>query len=222
MSNYAPEIPETNGVIYSEDQFLVYGIKRYCSTELPGMKLVAAREEQEAIEAAENAGLLIVDLIVRQKFTFQFMERVRKSCPTIGMLAVSHQAETVCAQRCLMAGANGFINPSSSLASLSEAIRLVSAGDVYVSQQVQNRLLAGSYSGPHNPIADLTRRELEVFYLLGQGKPPREIAAHLDLSVKTIETYRDKVKYKLGFKTTHELTRYAFEASVFRFDDGHR
>ena len=121
--------------------------------------------------------------------------------------------EILYAERALKAGAGGYIMKEEPPEKVLEAIRLVLAGDVYVSNSISNRLLHKAVHGgakKHgNFVAKLSDRELEVFQLIGLGLGTREIANKLFLSVKTVETYQANIKQKLHFKTGRELMRYA-------------
>ena len=92
------------------------------------------------------------------------------------------------------------------------AIRQVLAGEVYVSRPMRQRMLqgmAGHRKEEASAVDRLSDRELEVFRLLGSGKGTREIAEHLHLSVKTIETYRAHIKVKLNLNNASELVHSA-------------
>jgi DNA-binding NarL/FixJ family response regulator len=90
------------------------------------------------------------------------------------------------------------------------ALRKVLNGEVYTSAKIAERLKTGSRSGrPDDPVARLSDRELQVFQLIGQGRGTRRIAKELNLSVKTVETHRQRIKEKLGIKTAPQLVRYA-------------
>ena len=101
---------------------------------------------------------------------------------------------------------------------LLTAIRKVLAGEIYVSSKMGAALLQRMVGGPPKkqgslPLDRLTDREMEVFRMIGSGKPVREIAGHLFLSVKTVEAHREHIKEKLGFRTSAELLRYAIRNS---------
>ena len=96
-----------------------------------------------------------------------------------------------------------------------EAIRKVLEGKVYLSTRVTERILLGMTQGSvtddDSPLTNLSDRELEVFWLIGEGVGTSDIATRLHLSVKTIETHRDKLKKKLGIESASELNRFAMQ-----------
>jgi DNA-binding NarL/FixJ family response regulator len=98
---------------------------------------------------------------------------------------------------------------------VTEAIRSVAQGEIYLSRRMASRILSkvatGRSSGPGFAIDELTDREMAVFQMLGQGHGVNEIADRLSLSRKTVETYRRRAKEKLGFETVAELLQYAIQ-----------
>ena len=97
------------------------------------------------------------------------------------------------------------------------AIRRVLAGEVYVNAEMASRLLnqvVGRDPLERSPVENLSDRELEVFVDIGQGHATRDIAKKMCRSVKTVETYRERIKTKLNLKTGGELIRYAIQWSV--------
>ena len=104
-----------------------------------------------------------------------------------------------------------------------EAIRRVLRGDIYVSEGVRQRILRGvrGIKDKNKPSVDrLSDRELEVFRLLGEGLGTRQIVEQLNLSIKTIETYRAHIKEKLNLSSGTELVRYAVQWVEHQFDTG--
>ena len=94
-----------------------------------------------------------------------------------------------------------------------QAIRQVLTGQIYVSEKMSARILE-TFSGNRadqtsSPVARLSDREFEVFQLIGQGKGTKEIAQHLNLSVKTVEVHRANIKEKLSLTTATDLVRFA-------------
>jgi DNA-binding NarL/FixJ family response regulator len=120
--------------------------------------------------------------------------------------------EALYADRVLRAGASGYLRKEQATDNIVDAIRQVLDNQVYLSPSATARVLsqvATTDAPVKRPVETLSDRELEVFELLGDGQTSREIAARLHLSVKTVETYREKIKAKLNLKNGSELTRHA-------------
>src|SRR5262249_3202091 len=113
----------------------------------------------------------------------------------------------------LRAGARGYITKEQATQQIMEAIRQLMAGKVYLSPAMSEKLLRRTVDGgktlEHSPIDALTDRELEVLRLIGEGVKTQEIAERLHISVKTVETHRDRIKKKLDLKDGTELIRHA-------------
>lgn len=177
---------------------------------------------QEAMSLASKLkpGLLIVDISLDGNNGVELMKNLagRPGAPPI--LAYSMHDESIYAERCLRAGAKGYVMKHSPPEALLEAMRQVLKGKIYLSEPMSDRLLgklvgAGSATAPStSPIDTLSDRELEVLQLLGKGQTTSQIADSLCLSVKTVETYREHLKQKLNLANGQELLRYAIEWSL--------
>ena len=126
---------------------------------------------------------------------------------------LSMHNEALYAERALTAGARGYIMKQEAMDSVVGAVRLVLAGRIYASETVKDRIMNGLFQpagdGKTPAVNRLTDRELEVFRLIGRGLSTKEIAHTLNLSVKTIGTYRERIKEKLRIKHATELVQCA-------------
>jgi DNA-binding NarL/FixJ family response regulator len=129
------------------------------------------------------------------------------------ILVISRHEESLYAERALRAGAKGYIMKFESCDTLIKAVRKVLNGGIYVSEDISEKLLMNAMSGKKNafetPVDILSDRELEVYELIGKGKSNNEIAEQLHLAVKTIETYRSRIKDKMNFKNSTALVFHA-------------
>jgi DNA-binding NarL/FixJ family response regulator len=180
--------------------------------------LVVCGEAEDLHEAlrlvhSEQPHLAIIDMSLKESSGIDLLERIRAEAPTTRTLALSMYDEGLYAERALRAGAQGFVSKKNALDVLIDAIREILAGGIYLSPAMKNRILgrlsAAPQAGNVDPTQSLSNRELEVFQQIGQGATTREIARRLNLSVKTIETYRESVKRKLNLKNSAELTQHA-------------
>jgi DNA-binding NarL/FixJ family response regulator len=137
--------------------------------------------------------------------------------PKIKIIMLSMHDETLYALRSLRAGAKGYVMKAEALTQVTEAIRKVMAGGIYVSPRYTERLIfkviQSDGADAESPVAQLSDRELEIFQLIGKGSATRDIAASLHLSIKTVETHRAHIKEKLGLRDASELVRFAMEWS---------
>ncbi len=142
--------------------------------------------------------------------------RLRKSCPKIKILIVSHTIDDPFPRRLIEAGANGLISKKSSHDELKKALRNLMDGQLYVSAEIAQKTLAREYLmlGQQSPFETLTNRELQIMMLAVEGKRTRDISQCLSLSPKTVSTYRHRLYSKLGVKSGVELTRLAIRYGV--------
>jgi DNA-binding NarL/FixJ family response regulator len=140
----------------------------------------------------------------------------------VAMLALSMHDEAFYAKRVLQAGGRGYIMKHEGTAVLLQAIRTVLAGEIYVSAAVNASLLrflttTGRPAKPITPnddLAELSKRELQIYRLVGQGVSTKDIARQLFLSAKTVESHRANIKQKLGVDTAAALVAHAAEWHV--------
>lgn len=171
---------------------------------------------QQAI-AAQQPDLVLLDLRLGNADGLENIKALKALFGNVRILVVSQFEEMVYAERALRAGAAGYIMKDQATQTVVEAIRCVLAGQFYLSQRMSHLALAQMSemeTGTANIAPDLstlTDRELHVLSAIGSGKGPKEIANDLHLSVKTVETYREHLKYKLGLASSPQLGRFALE-----------
>lgn len=157
----------------------------------------------------------VVDISLPGGGGLELIKRVKAQHPAIRMLVSSIHEEGVYAERALRAGALGYVNKREATRTVVDAIRRVRDGHIYLSERMTERLLnravAGDPASVASPVDSLSDRELDVFESIGRGESTRAIAARLHLSGKTIETYRERIRKKLGLQTGAELARRAME-----------
>jgi DNA-binding NarL/FixJ family response regulator len=157
--------------------------------------------------------LAIIDLSLRGSSGLELVKNSHASYPKLRILVLSMYDETLYAERVLRAGAAGYIMKQEAAENVLVAIRRVLGGGVYLSEKMSSKLMHQWVGGkPHEGgslLEQLSDRELEVFGLIGQGRSTRQIAEHLRLSVKTVESHRAHIKEKLNLKDANELVHTA-------------
>ena len=165
------------------------------------------------IVVKEKLDLAVLDISLPDRNGLELIKDIRSVKPELPILIISMHDEALYAERVLRAGARGYIMKQEGGKKLLQAIRQVLTGQIYVSEKMSARILE-TFSGRKteqsaSPVARLSDREFEVFQLIGQGKGTKEIAQHLNLSVKTVEVHRAKIKEKLSLLSATDLVRYA-------------
>ncbi|MBA3008641.1 MAG: response regulator transcription factor [Proteobacteria bacterium] len=174
-----------------------------------------ARDVDQAIVEIETMApdLIIADISLQDSDGIDLVKYVKLHHRQIPVLVLSMHDEYLYAQRALAAGARGYIMKQEAMESVVTAIHHVLEGKIYLNEKVKEHILS-TMSSPQEarektPIDRLADRELQVFKMIGRGFSSREIAERLFLSIKTIGTYRERIKEKLNLKHANELVRCA-------------
>jgi DNA-binding NarL/FixJ family response regulator len=174
-----------------------------------------AADVTEALRLADatNPDIAIVDIALKTGNGIDLIKRLKARDNDFRAIVWSMYNEDLYAERALRAGAVGYLTKEHATSHIIDAIREALAGKVYLSPTMTNKLLRRNV-GPArlNGGADvdaLSDRELEVLHLIGEGIKTADVAKRLHLSVKTIETYRDRIRQKLDLSDGTDLTRYA-------------
>jgi DNA-binding NarL/FixJ family response regulator len=182
--------------------------------------LVVCGQAEDAYQAMEairelKPDMAIVDISLKETSGLELIKDIKIQHPGLPVLTLSMHEESVYAERALRAGAKGYIMKREATKKVVTAIRKVLRGQLYLSEKMMTRLVRkfvdGKPESGTSPIDRLTDRELEVFSLLGRGNGTRQISEQLHLSVKTIETYRSRIKEKLNLTSGTELLQHAFQ-----------
>jgi DNA-binding NarL/FixJ family response regulator len=171
-----------------------------------------ARDARTAIKEL-NPDAVIVDISLKQGDGIELVRDVRAHHPQLPILVLSMHDEAIYAERMLSAGANGYIMKQAASEQFLAALRRVLDGGIYVSEAVGNNMIqkfasGGSYISA-NPIDRLSNRELQILHMIGKGMSTRETANSLNLSIKTVESHRQRIKRKLNLNTGSQLVQYA-------------
>ena len=165
------------------------------------------------ITSAQRPDLIITGLSLKDSHGLEFIKDLHAHSPDLLVLVFSMYDESLYAERAIRAGAAGFASKHRPTKELLQAIRRVLNGELYLSERVTAHAIRRFFGRPSlssgSQLEQLSDRELEVFELIGQGRSSRQIAATLRLDIKTIETYRSRIKVKLKLTTAVELALHA-------------
>ena len=170
------------------------------------------REARAALQQT-RPNVVILDLSLPASNGLDLIKDIRSDYGQLPILVFSMHDEDIYAERLLSAGANGYIMKEATADQLLAALRRVLAGELYVSEDVKTRMMERFVVGGRKQAEDrterLSNRELEILGILGQGKTTRQVAESLNLSVKTVDSHRQRIKKKLGLQTSTQLTQFA-------------
>jgi len=207
-----PAAPEKLRILLVDDHPMVRERLAEVIEREPDLTVCGEAEDRfGALEliAAQCPQLAIIDLTLKDSQGIELIKDVRSRYPETLMLVVSMHDELLHAERVIRAGAKGYITKQEATRKVMSAIRAVLKGEVYLSEKMAARIAARALGSPKtenvSPITQLSDRELCVFEMIGRGHNTRQIADNLHLDVRTIETYRARIKDKLDLKDGNDL-----------------
>ncbi len=178
----------------------------------PDLKVCGEAENvQEAMQAIADykPDMVIVDISLKDSNGIDLIKIIADKYEGMPVLVVSMHDESVYAERVVRAGAKGYLMKQEADEVVIAAIRRILKGGLYLSEKINEKILLNLSShrqkSEDSPVARLSDRELEVFRMIGQGRGTRQIAEALHLSIKTVESYRARIKDKLYLESGNEL-----------------
>jgi DNA-binding NarL/FixJ family response regulator len=179
--------------------------------------LTVCGEADEAAKAAQMIGatkpdLAVVDLGLKNSNGLDLIKDLQEQVPGLPILVVSMYEESIYGERAMRAGAKGFITKQEAIQDVLKAIRQILAGEIYLSEKLKTQIarkVIGHNIAELRPTDKLSDRELQILTFIGEGRSARQMAVGLHLDVSTVETYRSRIKEKLGLNDTNELLQYA-------------
>lgn len=199
-------------ILLVDDHALVrWGLKQVFARAFPEAKLVEASTAAEALSvmAASPVDLVMLDISMPGRNGLEVLQEIRSQHPRLPVLVLSMYPEDQYGVRCLQAGASGYLSKTTAPEELISATRKVLSGGKYVTAELAEHLadyVGERTTGPRHEV--LSDREYEILLLIGEGNSISHIARQLNLSVKTISTYRARILRKMGLKTNAQLMHY--------------
>lgn len=172
-----------------------------------------AHNAAEALDQFRKGGfdVVILDLNLPDRPGLDVLAQMRATAPQIPILVLSMHNEASYVSRTLQAGALGYVSKNTARAHLVTALRKVAEGERFLAPEFAESVAFEIVDGGKSRHSRLTDREFQVLCLIAAGKPPREIAAELNLSVKTVGTHRSRLLEKMQLKNNAEIVQYAIE-----------
>jgi DNA-binding NarL/FixJ family response regulator len=152
----------------------------------------------------------VIDISLPDISGIELAGRLAEACPDVRLLALSVHEDRAYVQQLLQAGARGYLLKRSAAEELVRAIRAIAAGDMYLDPAVVSKAMSDAHAGgsateEHD---SLSPREQDVLRLIAQGFANKEIAARLQISTKTVETYKARAAEKLSLRTRADIVKY--------------
>jgi DNA-binding NarL/FixJ family response regulator len=218
MGAHLKSEPAKHGVFLVDDHPLVREwLTQFIQREHDLTVCGEAEDTQEAFKgiAETKPAIVIADISLKSTHGLELVKDLQVQYPDLPVLVLSMHDESLYAERVLRAGARGYITKQEATKKILLAIRQVIAGQIYISEKMASRMVhkmvMGRADNQKSPIERLTDRELEVFQLIGRGQATRRIAAELHLGIKTVESYRARIKEKLKLEDGTQLLQHAIQ-----------
>jgi DNA-binding NarL/FixJ family response regulator len=191
------------------------GLRRLLAAD-GGHELREAADGKEALGIAKEyrPDLVILDLNLPGVGGLELIKRLRIEDPDARILVLSMHDDAIFAMRALQAGALGYVSKNAPPHEILDGVHRVGDGQSYVAQALAQELAILAVRSSSHPLSDLSRRDLEILRLLGEGRSLQQIADTLGLSYKTIANNSAQIKAKLGVQRTAELIRIAVQNKV--------
>ena len=178
-----------------------------------------AAEADSALEEIRKLkpDLVVVDITLGGTSGIDLIKAIKNENEDFPVLVVSMHDESLYAERALRAGAMGYVMKQEPAKTVKTAIRKVLGGDMHLSEKMSSsvisRFMRGSDEVPPSPLEKLSDRELEVFQMLGMGKGVRQIAEEMNVTIPTVNSFRNRIKEKLQLKSSTEVMLHAIHWS---------
>jgi len=209
---------KVNIFVVDDHPIVADGLKLLLENEKDLIICGFATDAVQALEKIEklNPDLAIVDISLKGSMNgIELIKSLKSLYPDLLIITLSMYDESLYAERAVRAGSKGYIMKQEMTNTIISAIRKVLDGKIYLSDNISMNLLDIYMTGKKKKNTDivnnLTDREFEVFQLIGNGYKTSDIARSLNLSVKTIETYKLRIKEKINISSSPELTKFAIE-----------
>jgi DNA-binding NarL/FixJ family response regulator len=192
-----------------------------------GLKLLLnSQSDMEVVGEADNGraalhlaeqflpDVVVMDISMPELNGLQATKKLKEKCPRVNVLILTRHAEPVYLQELLQAGASGYVLKQSKSEELIRAILAVAAGQTYLDPAITERAVTQLRESGHiarrvPTQANLTAREADVLRLIALGYINKEVAARLNLSIKTVEAHKSNAMNKMGMKSRVDIVRYA-------------
>ena len=208
-------------ILLADDHRIVRCGLRNLFEQQKDMKIVGEAENGRAAVAMNkefSPNVVLMDITMPDLNGVEATRQIMADSPTTKVIALSAHSDCRYVSEALKAGAVGYLPKESPFEELAAAVRTVAAGKVYLSPRVANAVIEDYVRGgspqKSSAFTALSAREREVLQLISEGLATKEVARHLHVSVKTIETHRSRIMDKLNLSSVAELTKYAIREGL--------
>jgi DNA-binding NarL/FixJ family response regulator len=212
-------------VLVADDHPVVRKGLQSCLAKHGHLKVVGeAADGDEALRKTRELApdVVLMDISMPGMNGLAVTEVLRKELPEVKVLVLSVHSNKSSIFRVIQAGAHGYVSKEAPPEELLRAIESVSGGEPHFSEDIARAALTEfvNSGGKKEPFAQLTTREREVLVQIAEGRSNKEIADHLKIGVRTIETHRERIMRRLNIHSVAGLTKYAIANNLISLEDG--
>lgn len=213
-------------VVLADDHTLVRAGIRSLLESIDGVQVVGesgdGRETLELI-AKHRPDVALLDIAMPGLNGIEVAKRTARESPRTKIVILSMHADATYLNQALRAGVSGYLLKGAAVAELPLALQAVMRGETYLTPKISQRVVEGFLSGDgesaDDPLEGLTTRQREILQLIAEGRSTKEIAALLEVSVKTVETHRTRLMERLDIRDVPGLVRFAIRAGLVSSGD---
>ena len=209
-------------VVIVEDHALVRAGMRALLQKIDGVEVVSdVGDGWEAVKSVQTDApdLVLMDIAMPGLNGLDATLRIVKESPNTRVILLSMHANEEYFQQALEVGASGYLLKGAELAELELALRTVARGETYLTPAVAKYAIKAyreKSEGPSGPLMKLSMRQREILQLIAEGQTTKDIAQRLNLSVKTVETYRSQLMERLDIHDVPGLVRFAMRVGLIQ------
>ena len=211
-------VKKTTIVLVDDHAVVRAGVRRLLEQE-PLFEVIGEAESGEKayqILAELKPDVMVMDLSMPGMGGLEAIRRILMRYEKAKILVLSMHEDLSFANQALKLGAKGYLTKNTLADDLVKSIETVTQGDVFLSDEIAQKMAMQSISGNQDPVNELSAREFEIFRLLAEGLDIDAIASTLNISSKTVSNYQTMIKQKLDINTPIELIRYAIKVGVIK------
>jgi DNA-binding NarL/FixJ family response regulator len=211
---------EKISVLIADDHKLIRDTWSFIINNDPRFQVIAeCGDSEQAVEAAriKRPNIVLMDINMMPISGFEATEKIRKVSPASKIIGVSMHSQPAYAKKMLQIGARGYVTKNSSKEEMMKAILEVHQGNKYICEEIKNNIselvLEENKDVPN--VNALTEREIQIINLIKDGQSSKEIAGHLNISLKTVEVHRHNVLKKLKLKNSASLVNFINNTAAY-------
>jgi DNA-binding NarL/FixJ family response regulator len=204
-------------VIADDHQILAEGLRSLLEPDFEVVAVVADGRELVAAAKKHRPDVIVADVTMPSLNGIEAAVQLRAVGVGAKVVFLTMHRDVAYARRAMEAGAAGFVLKHSAASELATAVREALRGQIYVTPMIAGELLQSYREGdsaPHDSVRRLTARQREVLQLIAEGRSAKEVAAVLNISIRTAEAHKARILKALGLRTTAELVQYAIRNGI--------